>query len=341
MKQRRPVLEAVIALIVIIVFAWALPAHADVASSSDHRQANALYKEGVRLYNNGEYAGALDLFQNAFHRYPDPRILFSIATTLRQMGRTVDAANAYQRFVDDPGAEPQLVADTQTVLKVLDATIGKVEIAFDGPAGEVQVEDSEWMPAGTTLVRVEAGSFIVRGRKPGATAEATGRVNAGASVSVTLAWKAIEAPKPVTSDLRPPTSDRPEATTPPPTSDVRGPRSEVPRPHRTLALAAGGGGVALAATALVLELGARGSIGDAEAICPDLRCADPSYSQARALLDRASSRRTAALVLGGVGTVAIGVGAALWLTAHPTETRIHVAPQAGDHTVGLVVGGSF
>jgi tetratricopeptide (TPR) repeat protein len=337
MSHRRPVLEALIALIVIALLGWALPAVADDASvptSSDHRQANALYKEGVRLYNSGEYAGALDLFQNAFHRYPDPRILFSIATTLRQMGRTVDAANAYQRFVDDPHAEPQLVADTQTVLRVLDGTIGKVEIGFDGDAGEVQVEDSEWMPAGTRLVRVEPGSFIVRGRKPGATAEVTGRVTAGASVAVTLTWKPIATAPPVVAAPAPPAPQ-------PPTSEVRGPTSEPPTHRKTIALATAGGGVALAATALVLELGARGEISDAQAACPELRCADPSYSQAQALLDRASTRRTTALVLGGVGTVAIGVGAALWLTAHPTETRIHVAPQAGDHTVGLVVGGSF
>ena len=133
MKNRHPFVEAVLVLVVIgSMLGWALPAMADdMPTSSDHRQANALYKEGVRQYNAGEYAGALDLFQNAFHRYPDPRILFSIATTLRQMGRSVDAANAYQRFVDDPNAEPQLVADTQTVLKVLDAKVGKIEIAFD------------------------------------------------------------------------------------------------------------------------------------------------------------------------------------------------------------------
>jgi tetratricopeptide (TPR) repeat protein len=337
--KRHPFVEAVLVLVVIgSMLGWALPAMADdVPTASDHRQANALYKEGVRQYNAGEYAGALDLFQNAFHRYPDPRILFSIATTLRQMGRSVDAANAYQRFVDDPHAEPQLVADTQTVLKVLDATVGKVEIGFDGPPGEIQIEDSEWMPAGTKTVRVEPGSFIVRGRRDGFTAETTGRVNAGATAPVTLTWKAIEAPKVVTP---PPVVEKPKTIAPnqDQKSEVRSPKAEG---RKKTGLIVAGGGIVLAAGAIVLELGARGKISDAESACPNLACADPSYSRAQDLLAQASSRRDAALVVGGVATIGVAVGAALWLTAHPSDTNLHVAPTAGDHTVGLVVGASF
>ena len=330
--SRRPLFEAILALGVIAALGAILPAMADDApqppTSSDHRQANALYKEGVRLYNNGEYAGALDLFQNAFHRYPDPRILFSIATTLRQMGRTVDAANAYQRFVDDPSAEAQLVADTQTVLKVLDATIGKIEIQAD-PPGEIQVEDSEWMPAGTRLVRVEPGSFIVRGRRDGFTAETTGRVAAGATAEVTLRWIAKPEARP---EAKPDAKPAPIATSPAPAPSP---------PHHTIAYAVGGGGAALAIGAIALELAASAKVADAQAACPSLACTDPSYSQAQALLDQASSRRTAALVLGGAGVVGLAVGAALYLTAHPDDTRIRVAPTAGDHAVGLVLLGSF
>jgi tetratricopeptide (TPR) repeat protein len=324
-------MKALICLLVIAALGGsAMADDAAPQTSSEHRQANALYKEGVRLYNAGEYAGALDLFQNAYHRYPDPRILFSIATTLRQMGRTVEAANAYQRFVDDPTAEAQLVADTQTVLKVLDATIGKVEIGFDGPAGEIQVEDSEWMPAGTKLVRVEPGSFIVRGRRDGFTAEIVGRVAAGASETVTLRWVAKpEAPKPVA----PPQAAKPiEPAQPAPIAE---------EPHHTVAYAIGGGGAALVVGAVVLELAAHAKVSDAEAACPSLACTDPAYSQAQALLDQASSRRTAALVVGGAGVVGVAIGAALYLTAHPADSRVRVAPTAGDHAVGLVLLGSF
>src|SRR5207253_798747 len=77
-------------------------------SSTDRREANALYKEGVRLFGTGEYASALDLFASAYRRYPDSRIAYSIATTLRKIGRLVEAANAYDAFVADPKAEPKL-----------------------------------------------------------------------------------------------------------------------------------------------------------------------------------------------------------------------------------------
>ncbi|MCE9576499.1 MAG: tetratricopeptide repeat protein [Deltaproteobacteria bacterium] len=319
----------------------------DGPSSSDHRQANALYKEGVRLYNKAEYASALDLFENAYHRYPDPRILFSIATSLRQMGRTVDAANAYQRFVDDPGAEPALVADTQTVLKVLDATVGRIDLAFDGPAGEIQVEDGVWLPEGTAHVRVLPGSFIVRARRDGFTGETTGRVAAGAAITVTLTWTA----KPVEPVARPKTTTTTPTTTTasaaPSTASALTPPAPVrtappaPSHRRTFALASGGAGLALAAGAIVLELGARSRIADAEAACPQLRCAEPAHGQAQALLDAAQGRRTTALVLGGLATVGVAAGAALWLTGRAPDSALRVAPTTGDHSVGLTILGRF
>jgi hypothetical protein len=317
------------------------PAAADDSGSTaaEHREANALYKEGVRLYSAGEYAGALDLFESAYARYPDPRILFSMATTLRQIGRTVDAANAYQRFIDDPRAESQLVADTEAVLKLLDATVGTIVIGFDGPTGEVQVEDGRWLTA-PHRIRVDAGSFVVRGRRDGFTAESAGRVAAGAAVEITLHWQPIERPEPVVTRRDPePTTP---VTTPATSDDDAAPARAGTHWSRRKIVAAtlGGGGLVLAASALVLELGARSRVADAKASCPDLRCGEPAYGHARALLDGASTRRTAAIVLSGAAVAAIAGGAVLWLTARPSHLLI-TPTAADDEGAMLVVTGRF
>jgi hypothetical protein len=303
--------------------------------AAERRQANALFKEGVRLFNATQFADALDLFENAYHRYPDARILYSIASTLRQLGKTVPAANAYQRYVDDPGAEPQFVADAKTVLHVLDATVGVVSLTFDGDPGEIQVVDNQWLPAGTKLVRVEPGSFIIRARKPGATAEATGRVAPGANADVTIKWTPLPEVKPVV----------PKPVEPKPVPIVVAPPPPASGPSPALIYGVGGGGALLGALAIVLEVSSRGKISDAESVCASLKCSEPAYSTATSDLDAARTRRNVAIGLGVVGIAGIATGVYFFLQGHNapkrSETSLRVVPTTSDHAVGVLLDGRF
>lgn len=301
-------------------------AYADV--NTDHHEASALYKEGVRLFNGGEFTSALDLFQRAWDRYHDARILYSIATTERQLGRTADAANAYQQFIDDPGADPQLASEARAVLGVLDATVGTVVVTIDGDAGEIQVDDLPWSTRGK--LRVQPGTFVARGRRTGFTAEATGKVTAGQSVTVTLAWKAIEEPKPVVVE-------------PPKAAPVEPPPPELRTVHwtnrRYAAIGLAGGGAALALGALALELSSRGKISDAEAVCPGLACDGPALATAQQSLSSAATRRNIALLLGGAALATTATGAALWLTAR--DAQIQIIPASDGESVELFAIGRF
>jgi hypothetical protein len=305
--------------------------------AAERRQANALFKEGVRLFNATQFADALDLFENAYHRYPDARILYSIASTLRQLGKTVPAANAYQRYVDDPGAEPQFVADAKTVLHVLDATVGVVSLTFDGDPGEIQIVDNQWLPTGTKLVRVEPGSFIIRARKPGATAEVTGRVAPGVATDVTIKWTMLPVVKPV----------EPKPVEPVPVPVVVSPPPAASGPSPALTYGIGGGGAALGVLAIVLEVSSRGKISDAEAICgASLKCSEPAFSTATADLDAARTRRNVAIGLGVVGLAGIATGVYFYLQGHSapkprSESSLRVLPTTSDHAVGVLLDGRF
>ena len=187
-------------------------------------QAQALVTEGVGFLE-ADPAAALDRFQRAYAVFPSPKVLINTAAALRKLGRLPQAANVYQRFLDDPGADSARRAEVQTFLAETDAKVGLVsltglpagaEVQFDGtPAPWLPPTEQAWLPPGTyTRWRVAPGPFVVRARKAGfVAAEQAGTAAAGAAVVVTLSLaEEVNAPPPP-----PPTGDpRVGAITPPP-----------------------------------------------------------------------------------------------------------------------------
>src|SRR6476469_9974370 len=66
--------------------------------------AAALMSEGVKQLQAQAYDQALANFLEAYAKFPSPKILLNIASTLRDMGRPSDAANTYQRYLSDPAS---------------------------------------------------------------------------------------------------------------------------------------------------------------------------------------------------------------------------------------------
>ena len=64
--------------------------------------AQALMVEGVKRLQAKSYDQALANFLEAYAKFPSPKILLNIGSTLRDMGRSADAANTYQRYLSDP-----------------------------------------------------------------------------------------------------------------------------------------------------------------------------------------------------------------------------------------------
>lgn len=146
----------------------------------------------MRQSKAGHKAEALGLFEDAYLGYPDSRILLNIALTQRELGRLVDAAETYQRFLDDPARPADRVAQADAALAELAPQLGhlQLEVASTTDAAvEVAIDDGAWrpLPAGR-LVHVGPGAHRVRARGGGAqvTAEVTVDAAAGAVVAVAL-----------------------------------------------------------------------------------------------------------------------------------------------------------
>lgn len=121
--------------------AWSKPARAedsDVASAQtpsdeDRRQAQQLRTEAQRRFSQQDYEGAIEAFEAAHARAPDPTDLFNIGRVYEEQGDLVQALTYYERFSREPRLEldeRQAAAERIEVLRVL------VEPPADSPPPE-------------------------------------------------------------------------------------------------------------------------------------------------------------------------------------------------------------
>ena len=152
---------------------------------------------GVQLLQAKDYRGALAIFKDGYLRYPSAKFLLNIGTTLKALGRTAEAANAYQRYLDAADTDPARQREITDLLGTLDATVAKLAVRIEPADAEVMVGDSDWLaPREARFFRVDAGTLEVRGRCPGflgQTVDVTAKVGVTTDVVLTLKPKPTEA----------------------------------------------------------------------------------------------------------------------------------------------------
>jgi len=189
-------------------------AHAQPAPgppSGNKVDAKSLMQSGLKLFEAKDYLGALAVFKDAYARFPSAKILINIGTTLKELGRDAEAANAYQAYLDSPDAEAAKRATIEGIVAEIDKTVGKLEISVTPADAEVQVNNDEWTTAAKARrYRVAPGSFTVNARKTKFQSEAKqAQITGGeiATISLTLTalpeeTKVVEVPVLVDSDVR-------------------------------------------------------------------------------------------------------------------------------------------
>jgi hypothetical protein len=151
--------------------ALALLATSGVAAAgeaADKAAAQKLLKEGNQLLGDGDYVSALQRFRAAHARFPSAKILLNIGTTLRQLGRNLEAAEVYEAYLKDPKADPTRAAGLLRILKEIDAVVGRLRIEVNEPGARVKL-DGKPVPgfqSGLEL-RVEAGGHTVVAERDG------------------------------------------------------------------------------------------------------------------------------------------------------------------------------
>jgi tetratricopeptide (TPR) repeat protein len=131
--------------------------------------AQTLVTEGVALVEQKEYQLALDRFVAAYDLYPSPKLLLNMASTLREMGRTSDAADMYQAFIEAPDTNAEFVGEAKGILNGLDEQLFVLMVRVTPRGADVQLDGGPWVSVGEKrmMVRLKPGIHMVRARRHG------------------------------------------------------------------------------------------------------------------------------------------------------------------------------
>jgi hypothetical protein len=133
-------------------------------------RAQALLKEGSQYYQQGAFTAALQKFEQAYAVFPSPKLLFNIGKTDRELGRPVDAIDAFEKFLAQAtDATPEQQAEARGLVEELSGKIGKLLIDCTLAGAEISV-DGKFLGRAPLpdLVRVMPGNHQVTAVHPSA-----------------------------------------------------------------------------------------------------------------------------------------------------------------------------
>ncbi len=168
--------------------------------------AQALMVEGVKQLQARAYDQALANFLEAYTKFPSPKILLNIGSTLREMGRLADAANTYQRYLVDPATGAERVAEVKELLLRLDEQLTILTVRVFPSGSDVSIDAGPFIPVGSSLLtRVRPGIHLVRVKKSTSANELTvnGFEGENKEVSATVKVEAPELPVNPTNPTNP------------------------------------------------------------------------------------------------------------------------------------------
>jgi hypothetical protein len=180
--------------------------------------AQALMIEGVKQLQAKSYEQALANFLEAYAKFPSPKILLNVASTLRDMGRLADAANTYQRYLLDPATGAERVAEVKELLLKLDEQLTILTVRVFPRGSSISIDGGPFIPVGTSLqTRVRPGIHLVRIRQAEAGNEITVNGFEGENKEVAAAVQVqVATPTPTPTPTPPPTTTPTPTPTPQP-----------------------------------------------------------------------------------------------------------------------------
>jgi hypothetical protein len=153
-------------LAALIALTLSLPrAHAEGADDAKRHFTN-----GVRLFEDRNFAGALVEFEASYQKNPTAVALQNIAVCQKGLFRYADAIGTLERMLRDFG--PQLSADdkkaAEDAIRDMTALLGTIVIKVTPPDARVSVNDSPLTPeALKSPVKLAAGEYRISAEAPG------------------------------------------------------------------------------------------------------------------------------------------------------------------------------
>ncbi len=310
----------------VVAVVFVLGPRASGAQPADNKaRAEAKLTAARQDYERADYQSALSKIEEAAALFPSPKMHFNFGVVYARLGRSVEALEAFQRFLAEAGAiDPDRRSEAERQIAELRGRVAALVVASDTAGADVFVDGRL---SGTTPlprpVLVAPGLHQIVVQKAGVAAAYADRIDARAGTEIRIQARLAVS---VTA-----------ATTIPPTVVSVTPAPEEKPPlgrARILGLVLGGVGVAATGVGVAYGLIARSRRDDASAACPNQCVAKGDvdrWNQARL----AGNISTGAFVLGAAG---IASGVVIWLSARPPadgafRTQISLGP-GGLHILG-------
>lgn len=321
------------ALATALVCLCAVPAAAQVEDLTEEQieELKLWLSKANRLYDEGDYAGALKRYREGLDIAELPEIHYRMATCFEKLDRYAEAVNAYERFLElDPEAKERgrVEKDIERLRAKLDGQgTGQLEVNSDPEGATISLMENgvaralgttpatAEVPSGTVSVRVE-----LEGHEPH---EQVVDVPSGGTAVITVVLAAVgQDPK-----EEPTVTPKPE---PKPVDPVE-PVVEEGFNYGLWGWVTTGVGLALGATSVVLFFRTNSTIADYNGY--DRRAADASRDELEGLADDVATFKTAT-VWTGIGAGVVGVaGITLLLldpgAEEPEPVGLFVTPDGG------------
>jgi tetratricopeptide (TPR) repeat protein len=187
-----------------------------LADESPKQRAAKLLDEGVAQFEEGRAADAYASFQAAYRLYPSSKILLNMGQALKALGRNAEAAQAYERFLVEMSALPEVgdrrVSLARAGLAEVLPRIGRLHLEVSPPDAVVSLDGASLGPASRLrTLYVEPGEHRLTATAAGfRDGSALASATAGYEQRVSLALEAIppEPAAPVVAEAPPPAPRR-------------------------------------------------------------------------------------------------------------------------------------
>ena len=313
-------------LVLLTILAQASPLPADPQAKA---QAQELLSQGSKLYHQGDLAGALEKFEAAYVAFPSPKLMFNIGQANRDLGRPVEAIEAFQRFLAEAAnVSPETMAEARNSVGELRGKLGRIRIDCETAGAQIAVDGkSVGVAPLPDLIWATPGRHQVTAKHVSAAPAIEDVDVAAGSVSI------------VTLRLLPLTVPMAAAPAPAPTAAPNLSLQAAPRPSsvsegwwlgRKWTWVAAGSTVVLAAGAITAGLFMQDKFDSLRSSCGAGNSLRPGCSQSD--IDSVSSRQTIANVFWGLtAAAAVTTGVLFYFEGRP----VTVAPVVGG-TTGVI-----
>jgi hypothetical protein len=303
-------------------------------SGEDVSMAEALFQEGRRLMTAGKYAEACPKFEASVRIQSALGALYQLADCQEKTGLTASAwANFLQvaaiaRRTNQGERERAARARADSLEPRLSKLVIQVAPGADSQSFSITRDGKTIDRAALGLaVPIDPGEHLVTAsaERKKTWSQKVDVTREGVTVKITVPALEEDRAMPSTPTVTPapaPTA-APPASAPPPhparPASVHDTEADVGSGQRTIALVAGGLGVASVVFGTVLGLQAKSNWDDAKSECPTkTNCPAGAVSAS----EDADSQATIANIAFAVGAVGVGTGAVLWFTAPPTGSGV-------------------